>query len=58
MRSAHKGEGWMISFEPHNIPIRWAGVFMSTLKMEKLRPRELKFLAVHHRRSKERDPRS
>lgn len=57
MRSAHKREGWMISFEPHNIPVTWAGVFMSTLKMEKLRLTELKVLAAHHRMRKERDPR-
>lgn len=29
---------------------------MSTLKMKKLRSREWKFLAVHHRMSKERTP--
>lgn len=43
----------MISFEHHKVLIRWDGVF-TPLKMEKLRPRELKFLVVHHWMSKEK----
>lgn len=31
-------------------------IFMSTLKMGKLRPKKLKFLPVHHWMSKERTP--
>lgn len=44
----------MISFEHHKVLIRWDGVF-TPLKMEKLRPRELKFLVVHHWMSKRED---
>jgi len=43
-RSVYKGEGWMISFEPHNAPVRWDGIFMSTVKPKRLR--ELKFPAA------------
>lgn len=43
-QSLCKGEGWMISFEPHNTPVRWDGIFMSTVKPKRLR--ELKFLAA------------
>lgn len=46
----------MISVEPHNVPLRWDGVSMFTLKIKKLRPRDLKFLAIHHRMSRKRGP--